>query len=127
MFERAAQVNARFTAGSCQPKAVVAALEDLGIRSDQITVLARSAPVAASAPAASGWRGRLQGLFGGSPAAVAPPVTPDLQVSVHMGQDGTLIEPVRALFQRFGAAGIEHFAATHSANRAFGPGGAKPE
>ncbi|HEY8600952.1 MAG TPA: hypothetical protein VIL85_21120 [Thermomicrobiales bacterium] len=123
MFERAAQVNARFTAGTCKPDDVVAALEGLGLKSNQITVLSRPAPVAA--PASAGWLGRVKGMFGGGqPAAAAPAATPELQIIVHMGQDGTLSEPVRELFQRFGATGIEHFAAAHSPNRAFGPAGA---
>ena len=131
MFERAAQVNARFAAGTCRPREVVAALEELGLTTDQITVLERPTP--AAPPAASGWGGRLRGVFGVRPAATpAPSAAPDLQITVHMGQDAALIEPVREVFRRFGAAGIEHFDPTHSANRAFGPGaggsgGAAPE
>ncbi len=128
MFERAAQVNARFAANTCRPREVVAALEGLGLTTDQITVLERPAPPAPPAPpAASGWGGRVRGVFGARPAATpAPPAAPELQITVHMGQDEALIEPVREVFRRFGAAGIEHFAATHSANRAFGPGGPPP-
>lgn len=127
MFERAAQVNARFAAGTCKSDDVITALEGLGLKSSQITVLSRPAAAAAAAPAAAGWLGRLKGMFGGGAAAtVAPTAAPDLQIIVHMGQDGTLIEPVREIFQRFGASGIEDFAATHSPNRSFGPAGAGP-
>ena len=128
MFERAAQVNARFAAGSCQSDEVVTALEGLGLKSSQITVLSRPAAVAAPATAGSGWLGRLKGALGGGQAATgAPAAAPDLQIIVHMGQDSTLIEPVRELFQRFGATGIEHFAATNSPNRAFGPTGTESD
>lgn len=122
MFERAAQVNARFTADSCQPQDVVAALEELGLARRQITVLTR--PVAAAPPSQSATAGiiqRLRGMFKKQqPVAVAP--APDWQVVVHMGQDATLSEPVQEVFRRFGAAGIEHFGATSTPNRAFGPG-----
>ena len=125
MFERAAQVNARFAANTCHPREVVAALEELGLTTDQITVLERPTP--AAPPAASGWGGRLRGVFGTRPAATpAPAAAPDLQITVHLGQDDALSEAVRAVFRRFGAAGIEHFDASHSANRAFGPGGPPP-
>ena len=126
MFERAAQVNARCAAGTCKSDEVVTALEGLGLKSSQITVLSRPAPVAATAPAASGWLGRVKGMFsGGQSSTIAPTAAPDLQIIVHMGQDGALIEPVRELFKRFGASGIEHFAATNSPDRLFGPGGAE--
>ena len=125
MFERAAQVNARFAAGTCKSDDVVTALEGLGLKSSQITVLARPAPVAAPVAASAGWLGKVKGIFGGPAAVVAAPAAPDLQIIVHMGQDGTLIEPVRELFKKFGASGVEHFAPTHSPNRAFGPAGAE--
>ena len=64
--------------------------------------------------------------FRAAAAAPGAPAAPDLQITVHRGQDGALLEPVREVFRRFGAAGIEHFAATHSANRAFGPAGPRP-
>ena len=128
MFERAAQVNARFAAGCDKSNEIVTALEGLGLKSSQITVLSRSASAAVSAPAALGWLGRVKGMFGGGQAAtVAPTAAPDLQIIVHMGQDGALIEPVRKLFTRFGATGIEHLAATNSPNRAFGPAGAETD
>lgn len=119
MFERAAQVNARFTAGSCQPQDVVAALEEIGLARRQITVLSRSA--APPTPPPSGFVQRLLGRFKNAPPAPVTP-TPDWQVVVHMGQDAALSESAQAVFRRFGAAAIENFAASHSPNRAFGPG-----
>jgi len=125
MFERAAQVNARFAAGTCKSDEVVTALEGIGLKRSQITVLSRPATVATPAAASSGWLDKVKGMFGGQAAVVAPTMAPDLQIIVHMGQDGALSEPVRELFKKFGASGIEHFAATHSPNRAFGPAGAE--
>ena len=119
MFERAAQVNARFTAGSCQPQEVVAALEEIGLARRQITVLSRSA--APPPPPSSGFVQRLLGRIKNAPPAPAAP-TPDWQVVVHMGQDAALSESAQAVFRRFGAASVETFAASHSPNRAFGPG-----
>lgn len=121
MFERAAQVNARFAAGSCQPEDVIAALEKLGLTRQQITVLTRPTPTAAPAQSATaGFMQRLRGMFKEQqPVAVAS--APDWQVIVHMGQDATLSEPVQAVFRQFGAAGIEHFGPTNTPNRAFGP------
>lgn len=125
MFERAAQVNARFAAGTCKSDDVVTALEGLGLKSSQITVLSRPATAAAPVAASSGWLDKIKGMFGGAAPVAAAPVAPDLQIIVHMGQDGALIEPVRELFKKFGATGVEHFAATHTPNRAFGPAGAE--
>ena len=118
MFERAAQVNARFTAGSCQSQDVVAALEELGLARRQITVLARTA--APPPPAPTGFAQRLLGRFKNEPPAPAAP-TPDWQIVVHMGQDAALSESVQDVFRRFGAASVENFAASNSPNRAFGP------
>jgi hypothetical protein len=119
MFERAAQVNARFTPGSCQPQEVVAALEEIGLARRQITVLSRSA--APPAPPPSGFAQRLMGRFKSAPPAPAA-ADPDWQIIVHMGQEAALGEAAQAVFRRFGAASIENFAASHSPNRAFGPG-----
>ena len=123
MFERAAQVNARFTVGSCQPQEVVAALEALGLARRQITVLT---PPPAPAPPAPGWGARLRGAIGRPDPAPAPPPARELQITVHLGQDPALSEAVRAVFQRFGAAGVEQFGPTSTPNRAFGPGGQPP-
>lgn len=119
MFERAAQVNARFAAGSCKPQDVVAALEELGLTRQQITVLSRTAAV--PAPVSTGFMQRLMGRFKNEPPVTAA-TEPDWQVVVHMGQDAALSEPVQALFHRFGAVSVENFAASNSPNRAFGPG-----
>jgi hypothetical protein len=119
MFERAAQVNARFTAGSCQPQEVVAALEEIGLARRQITVLSRTA--APPTPPATGFIQQLLNRFKNAPPAPAA-AEPDWQVVVHMGQDAALAEAAQAVFRRFNAASVENFAASHSPNRAFGPG-----
>lgn len=123
MFERASQVNARFAAGSCQPREVVAALEELGLTTSQITVLERAAPAPGLAVTARpSIMARLRGLRAGQQGETPRQTpAPDLQIIVHMGQDDTLAGPVQEVFRRFGAAGVEHFSPTHSPHRAFGP------
>lgn len=125
MFERASQVNARFGAGSVRPAEVVAALRGLGLTEDQITVLERTLPPGDQAPlTAPGMLARLRVFLGGEPARPAPPPRqPDVQIMVHMGKEDTLSDSVQAVFRRFGAAGIEHFAPANSPQRHFGPTG----
>ena len=119
MFERAAQVNARFAANACRPQDVVEALEGVGITRSQINVLTRAA--APPPPGPTGMLERLLARFKtAAPASVAP--EPDWQVTVHLGQNPALSGPAQDVFRRFGAASIEDFAASQSANRAFGPG-----
>lgn len=134
MFERASQVNARFAAGTSQPREIVTALEELGLTTSQITVLERTAPAPGlAATARPSIMTRLRGLRAGQHVeAPRQASAPDLQIIVHMGQDDTLAEPVQEVFRRFGAAGIEHFSPTHTPHRAFGPteagaGGHAPE
>ncbi len=112
MFERDAQVNARFTEGSAQQAEVVAALRALGLREDQVTVIAHADKGDWQQAVAPGlwarWRGR------GDPAA-APPA--DLLILVHLGQDDTLAAPVQDLFRHFGAAAVEYYPAGHIPTR----------
>jgi hypothetical protein len=123
MFERAAQVNARFTASSCRPEEIVAALETLGLARRQITVLT---PQAAPAPPPPGWGARLRGAIGRPDATPPPPAAREIQITVHLGQDAALSEAAQAVFRQFGATGIEQFGPTSTPNRAFGPGGQPP-
>ena len=124
MFERAAQVNARFTASACQPREIVAALEALGLAQRQITVLM---PPPEPAPPAPGWGARLRGAIGRPDAPLPPPLAREIQITVHLGQDAALSDPVREVFRRFEATGIEHFGSTSTPNRAFGPGDQPPD
>jgi len=121
VFERAAQVNARFVAGASSQAEIVEALHGLGIEDRQISVLDRTLTPAVQAPvAAPGLVTQLRNLFGGK-AARSAAVLPaqEMQVMVYMGQDDRLSASVQELFRHFGAAGVEYFAPTRTAQRVF--------
>jgi hypothetical protein len=125
MFERAAQVNARFEGGSGRQAEIVEALHELGVPDERINVIERADPGDWREPAAKpGMLARLMGRFGGErgPAPAAP--TPALLILVHLGQDDTLSGPVQDVFHRFGATSVEHFAPSRLPTRAFGAAGA---
>ena len=102
MFERAAQVNARFEGGSPRQAEVVAALRALGLGEEQINVIERADPGEWREPAAPGWVERLKGLLGREPEVVAA-LPPNLLILVHLGGDEALAGEVQDLFRRFGA------------------------
>ena len=109
MFERAAQVNARFAGGSVRQEEVVAALHEAGVQAGQVSVIARADSGASHAPPeARGWLARLKGVLGAGGEIAAAPV-PDLLVLVHLGRDDTLAGAVEDVLRRFGAAQVEHF------------------
>ena len=127
MFERAAQVNARFEGGSSRQAEIVAALHELGLSDGQINVIERADPGEWREPAAApGVLARLKGLFGGERDAGPPPAPPALLILVHLGQDDTLSGPVQDVFRRFGAARVDHYAPSRVATRVFGAEGAVP-
>ena len=127
MFDRAAQVNARFAGGSSRQTEIVAALHGLGLREEQVTVIERVDPGNWQVPAATGLLARLWGRRGGQhQTATAPPV-PDMLILVHLGQDDALSAPVQAVFQRFDAARIEHYPSGQLPTSVFAAGGAPRE
>jgi hypothetical protein len=127
MFERAAQVNARFEGGASRQAEIVAALHELGVPDERINVIERADPGDWREPAAKpGFLARLLGRFGGGrgPGPAAP--TPALLILVHLGQDDTLSGPVQDVFRRFGATSVEHFAPSRVPTRVFGAEGTVP-
>ncbi len=112
MFERSAQVNAKFTGGSTRHAELVAELRALGLREDQVSVIERADKGDWQQAVAPGLWARLRGR--GGPAAVPPA---DLLVLVHLGQDDTLAAPVQDLFRRFGAAEVGYYPAGHIPTR----------
>jgi len=126
MFDRAAQVNARFAGGSSRQAEVVDALHELGLGEGHITVIERADTGEWREPAsAPGWFARLLGRRGAgvAPAAAAP----DLLILVHLGQDDTLSGPVQDVFRRFGATRVDHYPPSRVATRVFGAGGASQD
>src|SRR5215218_5687101 len=67
MFERAAQVNARFEGGSSRQAEIVAALHELGVPDERINVIARADPGDWQEPAAA------PGLLARPPPPPRPP------------------------------------------------------
>ena len=127
MFDRAAQVNARFAGGSSRQAEVVDALHELGLGEGHITVIERADTGEWREPAsAPGWFARLLGRRGGERDTVAAP-TPDLLILVHLGQDDTLSGPVQDVFRRFGATRVDHYPPSRVATRVFGAGGASQD
>ena len=128
MFERAAQVNARFAGGSSRQAEIVEALHELGVPDERINVIERADPGDwQEAAAKPGVLARLLGRFGGErgPSPAAP--TPALLILVHLGQDDTLSGPVQDVFRRFGATSVEHFAPSRVPTRVFGATGTSPD
>ena len=111
MFDRAAQVNARFEGGSPRQAEVVAALRALGLGEEQINVIERADPGDWQEPAAPGWFERLQGRLGRKPDVVAA-LPPNLLILVHLGRDEALAGQVQDLFRRFGATRVDHHPAS---------------
>src|SRR6266542_2037919 len=99
MFDRSAQVNARFAGGSPRLAEVVAALRALGLGEEQINVIERADPGEWQEPAAPGWVERLKGRLGYEPAVVAA-LPPNLLILVHLGGDEALAGEVQDLFRR---------------------------
>ena len=76
MFERAAQVNARFEGGSSRQAEIVAALHELGVPDERINVIERADAGDWQEPAAQpGVLARLVGRFGAD-AGLAHPGPP---------------------------------------------------
>ena len=117
MFDRAAQVNARFEGGSPRQAEVVAALRELGLAEGQINVIERADAGDWQEPAAPGWFARLRGMLGREPDVVAA-LPPNLLILVHLGRDAALAGAVQDVFRRFGATRFDHHPAstiaTHS-------------
>ncbi len=117
MFDRAAQVNARFAGGSPRQAEVVAALRELGLAEEQINVIERADAGDWQEAAAPGWFARLRSLLGREPDVVAA-LPPNLLILVHLGRDEALAGAVQDLFRRFGATQVDHYPggkiATHS-------------
>ena len=127
MFERAAQVNARFEGGSSRQAEIVEALHELGVPDERINVIERADPGDwREAAAAPGLFARLKGMFGGGPDAAPAAPTPALLILVHLGQDDSLSGPVEDVFRRFGATSVEHFAPSRVPTRVFGAAGPVP-
>ncbi len=128
MFERAAQVNARFEGGSSRQAEIVEALHELGVPDERINVIERADAGNWQEPAAKpGLLARLMGLFGGERDAGPAAPTPALLILVHLGQDDSLSGPVQDVFRRFGATSVEHFAPSRVPTRVFGEAPATPD
>ena len=127
MFERAAQVNARFEGGSSRQEEIVGALHELGVPDERINVIERADPGDWQEPAAKpGLLARLMGRFGGERSPGPAAATPALLILVHLGQDDSLSGPVQDVFRRLGATSVEHFAPSRVPTRSFGAPGAAP-
>ena len=124
MFDRAAQVNARFAGGSSRQTEIVAALHGLGLGEEQVTVIERVDPGNWQVPAASGLLARLWGRRGGQHGTGAAPPVPDMLILVHLGQNDALSESVQAVFRRFDAARIDHYPSGQLPKSVFAVGGA---
>ena len=128
MFERAAQVNARFEGGSSRQVEIVGALHELGVPDERINVIERADPGDWQEPAAKpGLLARLMGRFGGERSPGPAAATPALLILVHLGQDDTLSGPVQDVFRRFGATRVDHYPPSRVATRVFGAGGASQD
>ena len=128
MFERAAQVNARFEGGSSRQTEVVEALHQLGIPDERINIIERADAGNWQEPAEKpGLLARLMGLFGGERDAGPAAPTPALLILVHLGQDDSLSGPVQDVFRRLGATSVEHFAPSRVPTRSFSSAPAAPD
>ena len=121
MFERGAQVNAKFAGGSSRQGEMVAALRALGLGADHITVIARADPGDWQQPASPGLFARLRGRLSG-PAAGGPLPPADTLLMVHLDRDEALAGPVQDLFRRFGATTVEFHPAGRIATHDIGEG-----
>ena len=121
MFERGAQVNAKFAGGSGQQAQIVAGLRALGLEDDQVTAIARADPGDWRPPPTPGLFARLRGLLGPPQATAALPPA-DMLIMVHLGQDDALARPAQELFRRFGATTVEYYPAGRIATHVIGEG-----
>ncbi len=107
---RPAQVNACFEGGSSRTDEIVAALREVGLGDNQITVIDRPDPedtkVATEEPS---FLDRIKSLFGGDKDNDAEHHKYDLLILAHLGQDETLASPVQEVFQRFDAARVNYY------------------
>ncbi len=110
--QRPAQVNACFEGGSDRAREIVAALERVGLRGEQITVIDRTDPEKTEVdtrPEPS-FADRLKSLFGGGDHDRSE-VEPDYDtiIMAHLGHDDSLAGPVQEVFQQFGAARVNYY------------------
>lgn len=121
MFDRGAQVNAKFAGSTSQQGEIVAALRALGLEAGQITVLAGGQHGDWQQAATPGLLARLRGRLSGPPAAVrAAPA--DTLIMAHLGRDDALATPVQDLFRRFGATTVDYYPPGRVATRIIGDG-----
>lgn len=110
--QRPAQVNACFEGGSDRAREIVAALERVGLRGEQITVIDRTEPEKSAVdtrPELS-FADRLKNLFGGGDHD-RNEAEPDYDtiIMAHLGHDDALAGPVQEVFRQFGAARVNYY------------------
>jgi hypothetical protein len=106
---RPAQVNACFSGGSSQRDAIVAALREVGVPDEHITVIDRPEPEDTVIEAAEpGLLDHIKHLFGGDDEDQEARHY-DLYILAHLGQDEALAAPVQEVFKRFNAADIRYY------------------
>ena len=110
--QRPAQVNACFEGGSDRAREIVAALERVGLRGDQITVIDRTDPEKTDVEtrAEPSFADRLKSLFGGGDHD-RNEAEPDYDtiIMAHLGHDHGLAGPVQEVFHQFGAARVNYY------------------
>lgn len=109
MFDRMAQVNATFTAGTLRRDELVQALVESGLPEGQITVIDKVD--------AGDWRekaaapGFLARLFGGGKPAAETDAPAIMVVMAHLGSDESRAGQIEEIFRRFGATKVDCYAA----------------
>ena len=116
---RPAQVNGQFRVGAVSLDDIKAALREVGIRDDQVTVIdkpvAHRTTVAASEPGAFA---KLLGRF--RKAAAVEESHDEMLVLVHLGLDDRLAQPVQDVLQRLGATRVKYYPMTEAVKQANG-------
>lgn len=105
---RPAQVNGQFRVGAVSLDDIKAALREVGIRDDQVTVIDK--PVAHRTTVATAEPGMVSKLLGRFRKAAAVEESHDeMLVMVHLGLDDRLAQPVQDVLQRLGAARVKYY------------------
>lgn len=118
MFDRMAQVNATFAAGSLRKDELVKAMAEIGLSEGQITVIDKvDAGDWREKSAAPGFFSRLFGRRAGTSEVETPAI---MVVMAHLGTDDALADKVEEVFRRFGASTVDHYASGRIQTRSQG-------
>lgn len=107
---RPAQVNACFEGGSSRQGEIVAALREVGLDENQITVIDRpeqdETKIATEEPS---FLERIKRIFGGGDDDAEEHKRYDLLILAHLGDNEALAGPVQEVFQRFNASRVNFY------------------